>query len=176
VGTETSAEAASGFSLIEALVASAILLCVTLGLLPLWTRATLDNLAASRSGRASDHARSRIEALLRLPFDSPELALSGGTARTTVEGLARGSDRWRRLDGPPGSAPPGTEWIRTTAVRWYSIAAFADGELTDAEALPSGAPRDAVDCKGLRVVVALARPGRSPAGGPRVAFEALRCR
>ena len=55
---------AAGFSIIEALIAAAILLIIALGLLPLFSRSINDNVSGNDATQATNGSRTQIEELL----------------------------------------------------------------------------------------------------------------
>ena len=60
--------ATKGFSLIEVLMAMALLVVVVAGLLPLFTRSVLENLEGKESTLSVNHARSELETQKQLSF------------------------------------------------------------------------------------------------------------
>jgi prepilin-type N-terminal cleavage/methylation domain-containing protein len=123
----------SGFSLLEVLVASALLGMLVLAILPLFTRAALLNQAGRRATIAARLAGSRAEELLRRPF-APSALGSLSDDETSVEYRTRGALDWtsHRPQDP-------AEWIRTTTLRFYPATALDDRELSADEVLPTGA-------------------------------------
>lgn len=124
----------AGFSMIEALIAAAILLIIALGLLPLFSRAISDNVSGNDATQATNGSRTQLEELLQVPFNNTRLAIPGGSTQLQV------ADFWTRGDAKKtGSANEGwwaspsghgqVLWQRTTRVRQYSISDLADGKL-----------------------------------------------
>lgn len=68
----------SGLSLIEALIAMALLLLIAIGILPLFTRAMVNNAAGSEATATANHARHRLEELGQLPFNNLALQITAG--------------------------------------------------------------------------------------------------
>ena len=69
------APAAAGFSLIEALIAAAILLIIALGLIPLFSRAITDNVNGNDATQATNGSRTQLEDMLGLPFANTRLTV-----------------------------------------------------------------------------------------------------
>lgn len=125
---------AAGFSMIEALIAAAILLIIALGLLPLFSRAISDNVSGNDATQATNGSRTQLEELLQVPFNNTRITIPGSSKELKAE------DFWTRGDAKKtGSADEGwwtnpsghgtMLWHRTTKVRQYSISDLADGEL-----------------------------------------------
>lgn len=69
---------ARGMSLVEALIAMALLLLVAIGILPLFTRAMVNNAAGGEATAVANHARYRLEELGQLPFNNDALTVQNG--------------------------------------------------------------------------------------------------
>lgn len=72
-------------SLIEVLIASAVLLVVSVGLLPLFLSAAKHNIAGSDSSQASRHARSALEDHLALGVDDRRFDLTAPRPGHTIQ-------------------------------------------------------------------------------------------
>ena len=59
---------ARGFTLVEVLIAAAILLVVALGILPLFMRSIVSNMEGSDHTQVANAARARAEEFFQLPF------------------------------------------------------------------------------------------------------------
>jgi Tfp pilus assembly protein PilV len=123
--------AAAGFSLIEALIAAAILLIIALGLVPLFSRAITDNTTGNDATQATNGGRTRLEDLMQLPFNNTRLAiLAGQTESQLIDSYALG-DVKQTGDADEGwwaGSPTGKGtlvWKRTTKVRQYSVSDLA---------------------------------------------------
>ena len=77
-------QAEAGFSLIEALIAALLLLFIVIGVLPLFSRAMMNNIQGNDSSNISNSAVGGFEELLALPFDNQALTLPGGAAENTT--------------------------------------------------------------------------------------------
>ncbi|HEX4960125.1 MAG TPA: hypothetical protein VF173_04755 [Thermoanaerobaculia bacterium] len=121
------AGSAAGFSLVEALIAAAILLIIALGLIPLFTRAINDNTNGNDATQATNGGRTQLEDLLGLPFVNTRLTVpAGSTFSQATDSFAQG-DAAKTADADEGWWP-GTPtdkglvlWSRTTQVRQYSV-------------------------------------------------------
>jgi prepilin-type N-terminal cleavage/methylation domain-containing protein len=161
-----------GFSLIEVLVAAALLLVVALGVLPLFTRSMSNNLAGNDYMQATNIAKSEVERLYELPFNSPDLEVEG-TERVRTEHLKQGSAVWETGTGP--TSPP-VEWIRTSTVRQFGLTGLVDANndgYFDAP-LPAGTASTFVHVKEITVRVESGRVGGPMGSGKRVLLRTLK--
>jgi type II secretory pathway pseudopilin PulG len=120
--------AAAGFSVVEALIAAAILLIIAIGVLPLFTRAIMDNQAGNDSSTVTNFARSQVEDRFQLNFNDANLTLpvSGATELATTDSWAQGvpneiadnTEGW--YAGAPTDKGP-LLWTRTTTIRQYNV-------------------------------------------------------
>lgn len=154
-------------SLIEALIAAAILLTIALGLLPLFTRAILDNSAGNQATQATNYARSRTEALFQVPFDNQALDIPAGQPeRTDVDSWAVGAPE-QVGDAAEGWWPgrPTNKglllWTRETRVRQYGVEDLQDDAELD-NPLPGGTDPAFVQLKEIEIRL---RPTGAP-GSP----------
>lgn len=125
----------AGFSLIEVLIAMALLAVVLLFLLPVFNRSMVTNASGMEAGRQSSLGRAEVEELLQMPFNHELLEVTAGTERATTEywssGLPDrlGDERWRP-DLPAAGAGLGQQeealWQRTVRVRQYSLNGVVD--------------------------------------------------
>ena len=155
---------ASGFSLIEALLASVILMIVALGVLPLFSRAMVSNLAGSESTSLSSMAMERAEEFYQYPFNGTRLTVPGGATEVFYDEVWTEEDgRW--IDGTVAEAEGDEKtvrWTRRTRVRQFGINDVLDGSPTP---LDGNAPSGSVHVKEIEVEVASARQS-SVALGP----------
>jgi|GEM_PF-665835 len=124
-----------GFSLVEVLVAMALLTVVLISLVPVFTRAMRVNAQGNEAGRQSQLGRSEIEELLQLPFNHELLEVTAGNERTLTEFWSTGQperlgDEGWRPDLPTAGAGLGRQeealWRRTVTVRQYSLNGVRD--------------------------------------------------
>jgi type II secretory pathway pseudopilin PulG len=111
-----------GMSLVEALIAMALLLLVAIGILPLFTRAMVNNAAGAESTLAANHARHRLEELGQLPITNIALEVSTGNQLLTQDQYfsgqnARGDEEWDAAGAGTGFET----WLRTTRVRQFRL-------------------------------------------------------
>jgi type II secretory pathway pseudopilin PulG len=125
----------AGFSLIEALVAAAILLLIAIGLIPLFTRSILNNAAGSDHTMASTLAKDDLEAAMDIDFNSPEMVLTGANVELlTTEFLLPGTTQYGDEQWVPTvTSAQRPSWTRTDRVQQFSIASLDDGRLLDTE-------------------------------------------
>jgi prepilin-type N-terminal cleavage/methylation domain-containing protein len=143
-------DAQAGLTLIEALIALAILSMLAIGLLPLFTQSITRTTQGGSYTVATNAARSALERYLQLDFNAPELTLAPGqTQLVSAEAWDYSLRTWIPAN-PAGAGPAGTQWRRVITVEQYSAAdLLEDGRLT--EPLPGDAPADVVQLKLIRV-------------------------
>lgn len=147
--------AAGGFSLIEAIIASLILLVVTLGVLPLFSQAMVSNQAGAESTSVSNLATAAAEELYQLPFDHELLTLPvGDTELVTEEVWSQKEGRWMlAADLESGDR---VLWNRRTRIRQFNVNEL----LKNAPApLEGGTPAGSVHIKEIEVEVGSPRTG-----------------
>jgi len=155
----------AGFSLIELLVASVMLVTVLLAIIPLFMRSIQNNTAGNVHTKISNYSKSQVEELFQLDFDHPRLDIPAGQTEVSID------EHWSRTDHEwkPGLPASGlAPWIRTTTVRQYNISAIdRDVETFDfpkSSALDGGAAAASVHLKEIIVVV---RSNSGPLGPTR---------
>lgn len=122
---------ASGFTMIEVLVAMGLLLTAIVGLLPLFSRSVVENLEGKESTEVGNHGRSQLEDLGQRSFNNWELEVAAGTERSDQRfysiGLQDqvGDESWVTAV-PGGEIAP---WTRTTIVRQLGINGLRDNDL-----------------------------------------------
>jgi len=152
----------AGFSMIEALVATAILLILAIGMIPLFAQAILNNSLGSEYTQATAHGLTGLEKPNKLPLSNTDLA--GTRVQYVAKGVQTGS-AVADLDWTytPSSVIP-VMWTRTTQERYYSVTALDDGQLTSDELLPAGS---SVSVWNIMEVTALMDRGK-PSPGARI--------
>jgi hypothetical protein len=160
-----------GFSVIEAAIASAILLIVSIGLLPMFTLSISNNQQGRDSMEITNEARSELERLLQLDFAAPDLTVPNGVAVLEVETYwVSDDDGWVPADEYDDG---GFIYHRIVEVRQFGADALDDGLLHPDEAVEGdesaavnfkeilvqlesaggiGAPRKQVTLRGVRAV------------------------
>lgn len=76
-------EGEAGFSIIEGLIAAALLLIITVGVLPLFSRSMLNNVKGNDSTRQSNGAIDELERSLALPFLGGDMQVPVGATEAT---------------------------------------------------------------------------------------------
>ncbi len=126
----------SGFSLVEGLIAAALLLIIAVGVLPLFTRALESNIAGGRSSQLSTFVGADIEIVNQGPVDDDDWSIAGepggvldlGTKYWDIGNLYSptvpdelGDEKW--LDeADVGSHEGPIMWGLSASVRKYSLA------------------------------------------------------
>jgi len=146
----------AGFSIIEALIAAAILLVIALGLLPLFTRSISDNVSGNDASQATNGSRTEVEELLQMPFNNTRLEIPAGAMEQTSKDFWTAGDAGKIGDDKEGwtsnAASRGTVlWNRTTEVRQYSISDLDDGTLDHPQ--PGGTEPTFIQIKELTVMI-----------------------
>lgn len=164
-----------GFSIIEVLIASVLLLIMVLGILPLFFRSTVNNAMGADSTQLSNLSKSRVEEYSQLPFDAPQLSLVG-----TAEVL-RIVDYWSPTvenfvaTEPSGNAP--MRFQRTTEIRQFAMSDLLDDGDLDTP-LPGTADPTTVQIKEIMVVVESfirdGTTGSGPVPGRRILVRSLK--
>jgi Tfp pilus assembly protein PilV len=130
----------AGFSIIEALIAAAILLIIALGLLPVFSRAINDNVTGNDATQATNGSRTELEELLQMPFNNQRVVVAGGqTKAETKDFYTRAkadasTGAYQIGDATEGWTADATGrgpvlWNRTTTVQQYGITDLNDGKL-----------------------------------------------
>jgi type II secretory pathway pseudopilin PulG len=119
----------SGFSLIEGLIGAGILLIVMIGILPLFTRAIIDNTAGSDYTRVTQYSKSKIEDFAKSALNVGLYTIPGGSTSTTIdEYLDPVSQTWQPVSGP---LPVNVEWRRTSTLQQYGFTDLLDNGILD---------------------------------------------
>lgn len=180
-----------GLSLAETLVAAGLLLIVTLGLLPLFTRAIVNNNTGQEYTQVSNFGKSRVEEAFQIPFNGVDILTvdSGDTSKVTVQHFRDDLGEWDDGPVPTGvitdpDSPFGVAripWLRTLTVRQYNINAI-DEEDTNAldvahsEALNGSVGPEFVHIKEIEVVVESTRTGGPLGAGKQVLLRTLKAK
>jgi hypothetical protein len=75
----------AGFSVIEGLIAAALLLIITVGVLPLFSRSMVNNVKGNDATRQSNGAVTELERSVALPFLSGDLTVAPGEVDSVVQ-------------------------------------------------------------------------------------------
>jgi len=145
---------------------------ITLGVLPMFSRAMINNASGADYLQANNHARMQLEEYSQINFDDPRL-VPGELVQFYGEGTRehRGDEQW--LDALPTDQT--VTWTRTTRRRQFSINALEDGRIETSEELPATTDPIFVHLKEVQVLVQSTRADGSPLGvGKRVALRRLK--
>jgi len=158
-----------GFSLIEVLIASVIMLFVALGIITLFTMSAASNLQGSESTKAANYARERLELLWQVPFSDPQLTITGSaTDKKSYEYYDVLTRKWVTMAGP---TPPGSAtWTRVTTVRQFAV----DNLTTPLSGDIGVANPQQVQMKEIKVEVHNGRVGGALGGGKELTLLAYR--
>ena len=157
----------AGFSLIEVLVAAAILLVIALGLVPLYVRSIRSNVEGFDYTQVANSAKSRAEEFLQYGFNDARLTVPGGQDSLEVQDFySVEQDRWvDEADWPPVEDDQ-VLFTRTATVRQFSITDLATP-------IPGGAGSEAVHLKEITVTVEGSRTAVL-GGGKRIAVRVFK--
>jgi prepilin-type N-terminal cleavage/methylation domain-containing protein len=160
-----------GFSLIEVIIASLIMLLVALAVIPLFSMAASSNLQGASSTSAANYARDRLELMWQLPFNDAKLTITGGTTVKSYEYFDAGTNAWVDLGirTTPPAWPAAAVWRRVTTVRQFNV-----DDLSDAGALPTGTNPEIITMKEVTVEVQNARSDAPFGGGKQMTIRAYR--
>lgn len=162
-------DARRGFSLIEALVASLLLVVIVLALVPLFARSMQNTLAGREYSVASQHSRSRTDEYYQLPLTGEELVVPVGDGELVRPDWWDADDKlW--TDAAPAAPPP---WRRTTTVRQYNVNdLLVSGRLSTPLAGGTAAPQ--VHLREVIVEVESVREGGPAGSGKSVTLTTVR--
>jgi hypothetical protein len=177
-------DTASGFSMLEVLIAGTILLFIALGLIPLFARAIRDNETGSDYTQATSGNKSRLEQSLQLPFQDSNLAVPVGlSVGQVVESYALGDGK-KIGDANEGWWPGAPTdkglviWTRTTQVSQYGMSALdkqsKDYVLSSNERAPGGTEPGYVQLKEVEVVLESEKDSTVFGGRRRITFRVLK--
>lgn len=158
-----------GFSMIEALVASLLMVIIVLALVPLFARSMQNTLAGREYSVATQHGRSRSDQYYQLPLTGEELVLPVGEDELVQPDWWDSASHLWTATAPSASAP----WRRTTTVRQYSVNDLLnDGALVTP--LAGGTPAPQVHLREVIVEVESTREGGAVGEGRSVVLTTVR--
>ena len=118
-----------GLSIVEVLIAAAILLIIALGILPLFTRSVISNRQGLDSTEVSNMARAQMEEYAQLPFNHLMMTIPDGDTELVVEEhYSENEDRWK--DGKDPAGGDHALFTRTTTIRQFGVDPSAPSGLT----------------------------------------------
>jgi prepilin-type N-terminal cleavage/methylation domain-containing protein len=171
-----------GFSLIEVLVAALLLLVIALGLIPLFTRAMIDNASGRDATTATNFDRTQLETMSAVPFDFAKMTVPNGQPfLESEESFSRGTLNVDNDSGEVWTAGVPTNlatvrWTRRTRVRQYQ-AIDVKGHVF-ASPKVGGTDEAFVQVKEVEVMIQGANRsatllGNVLGGGPQVTFRLM---
>ena len=114
-----------GFSMIEGLIAAALIGVVAVGVIPMFTRAMSDNMAGADYTRVTNYSKSKQEDITRMPFNQPSLVVQA--TPPPVEYMDPTTGQWTTTK----PANPLAVWTRTTTLAQYNIHDIDDNQMFD---------------------------------------------
>lgn len=137
----------AGFSFIEVVIASLLLLMIAVAVLPMFTEAAASNENGREYTQVANLARSRAEELMQLPFNSAPLTITSGTSLVTDEHYSSRNKRW--MAGTTPASGDRALWLRRTTIRQFGVGNL--GTLDDP--LSAGTPPEGIHVKEIQVEV-----------------------
>ncbi len=150
---------APGFTLIEMLLAMALMGVMMVGVLPLFTKAMSNNVEGSQLTEVTNRARLHLEELMAMPVDGEDLTVPDGDNELLISHVwSVSEERWIEGTTLPGGEEPA--FSRVTRVRQFNMSAInnIDLEFEEDERLVGGAPSGQVHIKEIVVRVNSGRP------------------
>lgn len=158
------ASAQQGFSLVEVLIASVLLLVIALGVVPLFVRAIGLNQEGQAASQISVIASSELERMNQLRWDAPELTIPDGEAEVLLEQYQlEPAGEWK--DEADVDPDDGFHFHRILRLRQFGFGALDDGRLAEEERLPGGTEPEALIQ--LKEVLIQVESGRRPGADRR---------
>ena len=118
-----------GLSIVEVMIAAALLLIIALGILPLFSRSIISNRQGLDSTEVSNMARTQMEEYVQLPFNHLMMTVPDGADELLVEQhYSEKDDRWKVGKDPAGG--DNALFVRTTRIRQFGIDPSAVSGLT----------------------------------------------
>lgn len=169
-----------GFTLIEALIAAAVLGVLAIGILPLFLQAMINNKLGSDSTVVTTFGKSDLETMAQEPFDAPAVIIQPGSTSAVVVDfytqqspaqVGGTSGQWTvTCTGTTATCAAATQptgkglvlWQRTTTVEQFNV-----NDLTFSTPMDGGTSPDFVQLKRIKVVVQ-----RPPSGNGRLPVSA----
>jgi type II secretory pathway pseudopilin PulG len=127
----------SGLSLVEALIAVALIGLVAVGIVPMFTRAMSDNLAGADYTRVTNFAKTKEEDFSRLPFNQATIQPAiGQTDLMSTEYMDPSTLQW-------STTAPTTllnYWTRNTDISQYGINDTDDDQMFNSKLAGGSSP------------------------------------
>lgn len=147
----------AGFSLIETLIAAAVLLLILIGILPLFERSRMNLMQGNDATKTSNAVVDLSERLQAENFNSFTTNIpAGATESVLTDNWLLNGDQWSTTV-PAGDQ---AQFIRTVTIQQFSVADATDDD-TDAfeTALDGSAPPTSVHVKRFQVDITNPRTG-----------------
>lgn len=123
----------AGFSLIEGLIAAALLLVIAVSILPIFVRAIDSNLSGGRASQLSTFVSADIEGVNQEPVDQDAWDVAASLTPGVLDlgddfwdigpplpGLKLGDEKWVDLE-TDATGPGSLMWSRNVSIRKYSL-------------------------------------------------------
>jgi prepilin-type N-terminal cleavage/methylation domain-containing protein len=167
-----------GFTLVEGLVAMAILLVVAIGIIPLFASSILNNIKGSDSTLAANFSKTNVESLSRMPFTNPALTIASGSTQKKTDdwwkpGNGRINDPSQGWQAGRPTAGPLNSWTRNTIVEQYGLADILNFG-TPTTPLDGSTQPNFVQLKMVTVNVQSSKPGGILGNGERITVQSLK--
>jgi len=172
----------SGFSLVELLIAMAILAFIAIGVVPMLMSSLASNNRGWESTQAANFAKSYLDPMLQFAYEADSLKVATGSTELvdtwsySAGELAVAGDadeRWHQ--GAPTDQGQLT-WTRNTRVRYLTTDDLPPwpGGSADQVALDGGVELSEVKYKEVQVQLSTVRQGGMLGGGQRVTFQVFK--
>jgi hypothetical protein len=149
----------AGFSLIEGLIATALLLLVLIGILPLFSNAMLNNLRGNDASQVANGTVDGFERLSSLPFDNFFINVAAGDEIVQTDVWALEGDGWVPDIAQSPVTGDKVQFTRTATIQQYHI-----NDLTEDGRLDNPLNAGATDAS--IKVIELDLSGERALGGP----------
>lgn len=147
-----------GFSLIEMLIASFLLLLVVIGLVPLFAQSIRSNESAEETSDLLRAAQLQMEGLVQLPFNDPRITVESGDKEVSDHQIYP-STSYELVDEAAVSDPSkirNRPVASELTIRHFNIAAIDDGVIDENDALDASMSPSLVHFK--QIVMDVERP------------------
>ena len=147
-----------GFSVVEVLIAAAILLFILLGLLPIFTQSAVSNSSGNQYTQLTNAAKSEIERLADLPIDNTEVVVPNAATELVTTTYYSGISKAWVNTATLGSEEP--VWNRKVTIRQCDLTGYVNGRCST---LLAGGVTPPAQLRQIDVEVSPGRTGTSTA-------------
>jgi len=172
----------SGFSLVELLIAMAILAFIAIGVVPMLMSSLASNNRGWESTQAANFAKSYLDPMLQFDYEADSLVVADGSSELLgtwsysagqIAVVGDADERWH--EGAPTDQGQLT-WTRNTRVRYLTTDDLPAWPGGDAEQTPLDGSVDLsqVKYKEIQVQLTTVRQGGILGGGQRVTFQVFK--